>query len=293
MTSPLVEVAGLRVRYRGSTGHALDGVDLRVSAGERVGIVGPSGSGKSTLALALGGLLPDDARVDGTLRVAGVDPVRAPAEEARRLRLDRIAWVFQQPRAALNPVRTIRSHFREMLDLRGVPVASRATRITDLLREAGLDDPDAVLDVCPHVLSGGMAQRVAIALALTGSPDLVIADEPTSALDARTQRAVLDLLLDLSARRGAALVFIAHDLALVRELCPRIVLMADGGVIADRPASEFRSDSAIEPVARIAAAAARFALHGAGPEFPAADPTTSDPRAPGAPDPAEPGRADE
>lgn len=255
--APLVRVDAVTVRHAGEAIAALDGVTLRMERGERVGVVGASGSGKSTLALALGGLLPRTASVEGRIEIEGVDPAGPGAGGVRG---DVIGWVFQNPHAALNPVRRVEAHFLEALAVRGVTGRSAELRARALLDEVGLEDPDRVAEAHPHELSGGMAQRVCVALALVGDPRLVVADEATSALDAVGQRGLVDLLARLTERRGTALLFVSHDLRLVREVCPRIVGLAGGRLVFDGPASELGTAPAPPEIAALVRASARFAL---------------------------------
>lgn len=228
---PILRVDKLTVNYPGASDCALGGVDLEVGPWQRLGVVGPSGSGKSTLAMAIPGLLPKGTAVAGSIRLAGEEVIRAPDRRVRRLRREVIGLVFQDPVGALDPVRSIGSQLTEALELQGEPKGSRRARGLDLLGEVGLDESARVWDSFAHQLSGGMAQRVGIALALTGDPDLLIADEPTTALDLVTQRKILDLLSRLSESRGMALLIISHDLPVVATICDRVAVMSEGRII--------------------------------------------------------------
>ncbi|MFH8933370.1 ABC transporter ATP-binding protein [Streptomyces griseosporeus] len=210
---------------------ALDGVSLRVAAGETVGLVGESGSGKSTLArLALGLLAPDF----GTVRFDGHDPHRLRGTAGRRVRA-RLQFVPQQPRGSLNPAMRAGEAVAFALRLHGTPRRERPDRVADLFRKVGLD-PDLARRR-PRELSGGQVQRVAVARALATRPDLIVCDEPTSALDTTAQAQVLDLLAGLQERLGVAYLFISHDLAVVRRLAHRVVVLRHGRIVEEGDAA--------------------------------------------------------
>ena len=233
--APLLDVRGLKVHF--SVGNtvvrAVDGVDIRVERGECVGIVGESGSGKSTLMRAVTGLLPNVAvtELSGEILFKGSDLRTLSGRDMRRMRgEDGFSMVFQDPLGYLNPTMRIGRQVAEALP----PNLSRAEakrRMYELLREAGLPDPEFVAKRYPHELSGGMRQRVAIAIALSASPALLVADEPTTALDATVQLQVLDTLKKLYRERRMALIIITHDLGLVAELCDRVYVMCRGRVV--------------------------------------------------------------
>ena len=230
---PLLSLAGLTVRFQTPKGvvEAVSGIDLDVRAGEIVGLVGESGSGKSVSCLAAMGLLDARASVTGELRFAG-QPLRPG-----RLRGRTIGMIFQEPRASLDPVRTIGSQLREVLalhrpELRG---PARQEEAAALLRRVGLPTPERQLGVYGHELSGGMAQRVAIALALAGSPRLLLADEPTTALDVTVQAQVLELLARLRDETGMAVVLVTHDLGIVAQYADRVAVMRQGRIVEQAP----------------------------------------------------------
>jgi ABC-type dipeptide/oligopeptide/nickel transport system ATPase component len=232
---PLLDVRGLKVHLGvdDSVVRAVDGVDLGVERGECVGIVGESGSGKSTLMRAVTGLLPNVAvtELSGEILFKGSDLRTLSGRDMRRMRgQDGFSMVFQDPLGYLNPTMRIGRQVAEALP----PDLSRAEakrRMYALLREAGLPDPEFVAKRYPHELSGGMRQRVAIAIALSASPALLVADEPTTALDATVQLQVLDTLKRLYRERRMTLVIITHDLGLVAELCDRVYVMCRGRVV--------------------------------------------------------------
>jgi len=227
--SARVEVRDLAVSYASNDGaiHAIDGVSLSIGAGETIGIVGESGSGKSTLGMAIGRLLAPNASFDGgDILVEGRSALRCSGPALRALRRDRLGFVFQNPMSALDP--TMRVGRQVALAL-GVDRGSVA--IDTLLRRAGLDDPGTAAASFPHELSGGMAQRVVIALAIARNPAVVIADEPTASLDASIKGVILDLLMALVRDTGASLVIMSHDLRMVARRCARILVMYGGRVV--------------------------------------------------------------
>ncbi|WP_375386899.1 dipeptide ABC transporter ATP-binding protein [uncultured Amnibacterium sp.] len=245
----VLDRAVVSYRRRGRALAALDGVDLRIGAGEVVGLVGESGSGKSTAGRALVGLVPLSA---GSATVAGVD-LRRAGRRARRAVRARIGSVFQDPASSLNPRATVGWSIAEPLQLHTDRSAqSRAERVAELLEAVRL--PAGFADRYPHELSGGQRQRVAIARALALNPDLLIADEPTSALDVSVQAAVLDLLADLQSRLGFACLLISHDLAVVRRLAGTVVVLRDGRVVEQGPTDRVLTDPADPYTRRLLAA---------------------------------------
>ncbi|SHN20623.1 ABC transporter ATP-binding protein [Actinacidiphila paucisporea] len=228
MTAPLL-VLDQVVKHHPGGRLGVGGVSMTVAPGETVGLVGESGSGKSTLArLALGLLAPDS----GTVRFAGLDPYRWRGRTRRAAR-GRLQFVPQHPRGSLNPALRAGRAVEFALRAQGVPRAERAERTAELLRQVGLDP--ALARRHPRELSGGQVQRVAVARALATGPDLLVCDEPTSALDPRAQAQVLDLLAGLRERMGLACLFISHDLAVVRSLADRVVVLRDGAVVEQGP----------------------------------------------------------
>lgn len=231
----LLEVRGLRVSYGGAP--ALAGIDLTVAHGQTVAIVGESGSGKTTLARALLGLLPPAARVlGGSVELGGRDLLELGERGMRAVRGRSISLVPQDPTAALNPVVPVGAQVAEVLRVHGLASRRDARRrAVELLEVAGFPDAAVRARQYPHELSGGMRQRVLIAAALAGEPDLIVADEPTSALDPTVQRQVLDHLTALTRSSGTALVLITHDLGIAAERAEHVVVMADGEVVEQGP----------------------------------------------------------
>ncbi|MBL3687571.1 ABC transporter ATP-binding protein [Leucobacter zeae] len=209
----------------------LDGISLSVAAGETVGLVGESGSGKSLTSRTVLGLTPPRAILGGSVLLDGGEVIGAPPRELLGVRRERAAMIFQDPRAGINPMRTIGDHMTESLRLcRGVPAAEARRAAVELLRSVRLPRPEDHLDQYPHEFSGGMLQRVMIAGALTSAPKLLICDEPTTALDVTTQAEIIDVLEEQRAARGMGMLFITHDLNLAASICDRVYVMSAGRV---------------------------------------------------------------
>src|SRR5215471_3494991 len=242
MTSaPLVEIENLRVVFYGDAGritHAVDGVDLAVPRGATLGVVGESGCGKSVTVLAVMGLLPkQDCDVSGAIRFDGIDLLRLPDRKLRDLRGDRLAMIFQEPMTSLNPSYTIGEQIIEaIVRHRGVSRGEARARAIEMLRRVRIPSPEERVDEYPHKLSGGMRQRVMIAIALACDPELLIADEPTTALDVTIQAQILDLMRELKAETGAAIILISHDLGVVAEVCDDVAVMYAGEIVERAPA---------------------------------------------------------
>ncbi|ROT29375.1 ABC transporter ATP-binding protein [Micromonospora sp. HM5-17] len=245
-TQPLLELRDLDtdIALRRGTVHALDGVDLQVMPGETLGVVGESGSGKTMTALSIMGLLPPGGRVTGgEIRFEGRDLRSLPADEVRRIRGVRMGMVFQDPLTSLNPTMRIGFQVAEPLRVhQGVGKAEARERAIEILRRVGMPRPERIVDNYPHELSGGMRQRVAIAMALVCSPRLLIADEPTTALDVTTQRQILELIDDLKDEFGMAVILVTHDLGVIAGRADRVAVMYAGRVVETAATGElFRS----------------------------------------------------
>ena len=257
MSAPLLEVDDLSLRFRRPSGsvHALDRVGFTLHAGETLGLVGESGSGKSVTALALAGLLDPHAQAQARrLRFGGRDLLDAagrPDPAAwQGLRGRRIGFVFQSPRRALHPLRSIGDQLQQVLRThRKLSAAEARKAAIGWIDRVGLSDPERRMKAFAHQLSGGQCQRVMIALALAGEPELLIADEPTTGLDVSTQARVLDLLAALARERGLATLLITHDLALAAQRCERIAVMHAGQLVETLPAAALR-DGAAHPYTR-------------------------------------------
>ena len=237
----LLEVNDLRVTLptpRGAA-QALRGVSFALERGDTVGLIGESGCGKSMTALALMGLLPESAQVGGSIRLHGRELVGLDDNELCALRGDRIGMVFQEPMTALNPLHTIGHQVAEPLRVhRGMDGRSGRAEAARLLDRVRLPDAKRRLDAYPHQLSGGQRQRVTIAMALACGPDLLIADEPTTALDVTIQGQILDLLAELVADAGMALLLISHDLGVIAQNVQRMLVMYGGSVVESGPTVE-------------------------------------------------------
>ncbi|NII69835.1 oligopeptide/dipeptide ABC transporter ATP-binding protein [Microbacterium ulmi] len=219
--------------FRTSAGrvNAVNGLNLTVRRRERVGIVGESGSGKSVTVQALLGLLDENAVVTGKAEFDGLDLLRATPKQMREIRGKGIGYIFQDPLSALDPVRTIGEQVTEALRIRGVGSREASRRSIDMLGRVGLKEPARRMEDYPHELSGGMRQRVMIAMALVAEPQLVIADEPTTALDVRIQAKVLDLLWELAEERELAVIFVTHDLGVLAGFAEGVTVMYSGRVM--------------------------------------------------------------
>jgi peptide/nickel transport system ATP-binding protein len=243
VTRPLVEIEDFSVGFAGAAGtvKALRNVALTIERHRIVGIVGESGSGKSTLALALIGLLPaNTAERDGRIIFDGTDIGRLSHDAARRLRGDRIAMIFQDPMSALNPVFTIGTQLVDAQRTRHPGLSKRELRerAATMLEHVGIADARARIDAYPHQLSGGMRQRVMIAMALLAEPELLIADEPTTALDVTVEAQIVGLLRDLRREIDGSILFVSHSLGLIAELCDEVVVMYAGTVVETAPTAE-------------------------------------------------------
>ena len=246
--SALLEITDYRLAFDGFEGRAqvLDGIDLRVEAGETVGIVGETGCGKSVLARSIARLvdMPPGRVLGGQIRFAGEDVFAMDNRALARLRGHGVAMIFQDPMTYLNPVFSvgaqmvdvIRAHDRAA-GQRMRPRAAARTAAVEVLAAVRLPEPERLLDRYPHELSGGMRQRVLIAMALTGNPRLLVADEPTTALDVTIPAQVLRLIAELVQARGLTLMLISHDLGVIGALCRRIVVMYAGTVVEDAAAT--------------------------------------------------------
>jgi oligopeptide/dipeptide ABC transporter ATP-binding protein len=238
MTTPMLQVDQLRVTLPTPHGpaDAVRGISFALQAGETLGLVGESGCGKSLTALALMGLLPEGARVGGSVRFQGTELTTAPESTLRTLRGNRIAMVFQEPMTALNPLHRIGDQVAEPLRWhQGLSRAAARAEALALLERVGIADAARRLDAYPHQFSGGQRQRITIAMALACKPDLLIADEPTTALDVTVAQDVLRLLRDLVHERGMAMLLISHDLGVIAHNVDRMMVMYGGMVMESGP----------------------------------------------------------
>jgi oligopeptide/dipeptide ABC transporter ATP-binding protein len=232
---PVLEVRGLHVRITTGRGtvRAVDGVSFEVPRGEAVGIVGESGSGKSVTLRAILGLLPPEARVtSGQILLDGTDLVPLASTELNRIRGPKISMIFQEPMSALNPVMRVGRQIAEGPEVHlGFSRARAAERALELMRRVGIPDPERRFRSYPHEFSGGMRQRVMIAIALSCDPEIILCDEPTTALDVTIQDQILRLLARLCRESGVSLVFVTHDLPVVAQLCQDLGVMYGGRLV--------------------------------------------------------------
>ncbi|WP_333683352.1 ABC transporter ATP-binding protein [Pontibaca methylaminivorans] len=239
--NPILKVENLRVSFHqdGTVTEAVRGVSFALSRGETVALVGESGSGKSVSALSVVSLLGDSARVSGSVTYAGQQMIGASPKLLRKVRGNDISFIFQEPMTSLNPLHTIERQLSESLALhQGLQGEAARVRIVELLERVGIRDAAARLGAYPHQLSGGQRQRVMIAMALANKPDILIADEPTTALDVTIQAQILELLAELKEQEDLGLLFITHDLGIVRRIADRVCVMKDGEIVEAGPATE-------------------------------------------------------
>jgi peptide/nickel transport system ATP-binding protein len=241
LTELLLEVQDLSVRFKTDEGavHAVDRMSLALSPSQVLGIVGESGCGKSVTALSILGLLPSTATVNGSVRFEGAELLGASRSRLRKIRGRKISFVFQEPMTSLNPVLRIGNQIEEVVR-EHMNLSRRAARgrVLELLDLVHIPDPGRRVEEYPHQLSGGMRQRVMIAMALACDPKILIADEPTTALDVTIQAGILDLLRELRERLGTAIILITHNLGVVADLADRVVVMYAGRKAEEAPVGE-------------------------------------------------------
>lgn len=238
----LLSIEDLYVTIAGPSGitAALQGVSLSLEAGEVLGLVGETGSGKTMTAMSILRMFPPGARVvGGRILFGGVDVLAASADELRRLRGGQVGMVFQQPRSSLNPVRAVVHQVADRLvDHLGMGRREATRRALELLERVGIPDPSIRGFQYPHQLSGGMCQRVMVAMAIACNPRLLLADEPTTGLDMTLQLQIVDLIRDLAREKNMAVIFITHDLGVAARVCDRIAVMYAGQLVEDGPVQD-------------------------------------------------------
>jgi peptide/nickel transport system ATP-binding protein len=246
----LLEVEDLSVGVKRGNAYpaAVEHIDFCVQPGEILGIVGESGCGKSLSALSIPGLLPPAARrLGGRAVFEGRDLFSMPEEELRRIRGGKITMVFQEPSSSLNPLMRVGKQIAEALELHGSADRSlNRKRVLEFMEKLGLAEPEKLSHAYPHQLSGGMCQRVMLALALIGRPKLLIADEPTTALDQHTEAQILALIAEVNRELGTSVLFISHDLSVIRKLCTRVLIMYSGRIVEEGPLGEVFNSPAHE-----------------------------------------------
>lgn len=238
MSDVLLEVKGLRTHFISDQGEvlAVDGIDLYIRKGEVLGVVGESGCGKSVTSLSVMRLVPDPPGkiVGGTLLFKGEDLLQVSEKRMRKIRGNEISMIFQEPMTSLNPVYTVGDQIAEAIRLhRGLSKKEAKQHAVTMLKKVGISRPEQIVKAYPHQLSGGMRQRVMIAMAMSCDPELLIADEPTTALDVTIQAQILDLMRSLNKETGAAILMITHDLGVVASMCDRVVVMYAGQVVEE------------------------------------------------------------
>ncbi len=238
MKQKLLEINNLSISFtqEGEVIEAVNEVSLDIEKGETVAIVGESGSGKSVTALSTVGLLPGNANITGSVQFKGQELVDADLDTLQAIRGNEISFIFQEPMSSLNPLHTLEKQVGESLKIHQHLSGDKAqSKIIELLEKTGIDDPEARLKCHPHLFSGGQRQRIMIAMALANNPSLLIADEPTTALDVTIQAQILKLLSDLKESEGMGLLFITHDLNIVKNIADRVVVMKDGTIVESGP----------------------------------------------------------
>ena len=240
-TEKLLQVKNLGVQFKTNDGlvYAVNGLNFELGRGETLGIVGESGSGKSQTVLAMMGLLAKNGQASGQVLYQGRDVLAMPAAELNKIRGNRMAMIFQDPMTSLNPYLTVERQMTEVLELhKGMTRKQAARRAIELLEAVKIPDAARRIGMYPHEFSGGMRQRVMIAMALLCEPEVLVADEPTTALDVTVQAQILALLRDLQRDFGTAIVMITHDLGVVAGICDRVMVMYGGRVMEYAPAKE-------------------------------------------------------
>jgi peptide/nickel transport system ATP-binding protein len=238
LIQPILEIEDLHTHFFTDRGEipAVDGVDLYIDPGEVLGVVGESGCGKSVTSLSILRLVPNPPGriVGGRILLKGQDLVPLREKEMRKIRGDSVSMIFQEPMTSLNPLFTVGQQIIETVRLhRGLSKREAREHAVEMLRKVGIPRPEAIIDEYPHQLSGGMRQRVMIAMSISCSPELLIADEPTTALDVTIQAQILDLIRQLNEEQGTAVMLITHDLGVVAEMCHRVAVMYAGKIVEE------------------------------------------------------------
>lgn len=240
MVQPILKIENLHTHFFTEKGEvpAVDGVDLYINPGEVLGVVGESGCGKSVTSLSVLKLVPNPPGriVDGRILFKGRDIVPMKEREMRKIRGNAVSMIFQEPMTSLNPLFTVGQQIIETVRLhQGISKKEAREHAVDMLRKVGIPRPESIIDEYPHQLSGGMRQRVMIAMSISCNPELLIADEPTTALDVTIQAQILDLIRRLNEEQGTAVMMITHDLGVVAEMCHRVAVMYAGKVVEEGP----------------------------------------------------------
>jgi len=254
----MIEIKNLHVSFvgAGGSGEVIHGINLQMEAGELLGLVGESGSGKSVTALTVAGLLPKKrTEVSGEILFQGKDLLRCDREEMRKIQGKDIGMVFQEPMTSLDPVMKVGRQVEEALRIHtGLSPQERKARALEIMERVRLPEPERTYEKYPHQLSGGQRQRVMIAAALIANPALLLADEPTTALDVTVQAQIIELLKELNREMGIGILFISHDLHVIKKLCTRVAVMYQGNIVETGPVEEIFCNPREEYTKRLIAA---------------------------------------
>ena len=237
----LLSVKKLKVKFQSDASEiiAVDGINFEINKGEVLALVGESGSGKSVSALSILSLLPKNTKISGSVKLQDNELVGSSQKELRRVSGSQVSYIFQEPMTSLNPLHTIEKQLREAVELHSAKLSNNVKDyIVELLVRVGIDNPRQRLNAYPHQLSGGQRQRVMIAMALANNPKILIADEPTTALDVTIESQILDLLVELKNDNAMGILFITHDLGLVKRLADRVCVMKNGKIVEHGLVSE-------------------------------------------------------
>ena len=236
----MLEIKNLHISFSGKNAlEAVHGISLSMAEGETLGLVGESGSGKTVTALSVAGLLPSSARISGEINFMGKNLPALSPEELRKVQGRDIGMIFQEPMTSLNPLMRVGPQIEEVLRIHtSLPAEERRRLALELMEKVGLPEPEVCCKKYPHQLSGGQRQRAMIAAAMIIDPKLLIADEPTTALDVTVQAQIIELLARINRNRGVGILFISHDLNVVRKLCSRVAVMQGGLIVEDGPTEQ-------------------------------------------------------
>lgn len=252
----MLEIKNLSIEFTGrNAAEAVHGIDLRMEEGETLGLVGESGSGKTVTALSVAGLLRGDVRISGEINFGGRDLLKLSPKELRQVQGREIGMIFQEPMTSLNPLMRVGEQVEEVLRIHtDIEPRRRRELALELMEKVGLPQPELIYKKYPHQLSGGQRQRAMIASAVIIDPKLLIADEPTTALDVTVQAQIIQLLKRVNKNRGVGILFISHDLNVVRKLCGRVAVMHNGIIVEQGPTEEIFNNPQEEYTKKLIAA---------------------------------------
>lgn len=255
----MLEIKDLRIEFTGrNAAEAVHGIDLRMEEGETLGLVGESGSGKTVTALSVAGLLRGDVQISGEINFGGRDLLKLSPAQLRQVQGREIGMIFQEPMTSLNPLMRVGEQIEEVLRIHtDISPKRRKELALELMGKVGLPEPELIYKKYPHQLSGGQRQRAMIAAAVIIDPKLLIADEPTTALDVTVQAQIIELLGRVNKNRGVGILFISHDLNVVRKLCSRVAVMHKGVIVEQGPTEQIFSNPREEYTKKLIAAIPR------------------------------------